>query len=91
MDKCEECGCLEIDGYEYHLAKCSQLKIHEEEESRTYIKKVDYEEISHDELAYAKNALKRYNSIVNELTEFLKKVCIDEVYECRYDCMYMLG
>ena len=91
MDKCEECGCLEIDAYEYHLAGCSKLKEHEESKARAYTKKVDYKELSRDELAYAKNALKRYSGIVNELTEFLKDVCIDEVYECRYDCMPVLG
>ena len=94
IEKCEECGCPQLSDLHHsfgvHYKNCSCAN----KNKRGRRRKVSLRNWR-DQLA---KTLKIYRSNVDyakeqllEARDCIKNTCLDEVYECRWDCYIVLG
>jgi len=81
FDLCGDCGCPLFKGYDTpHYKGCVRL-------TSARVVKTDAKKYLLRDLETYKNNIKHYKKKIEEIRDCIKDVCLDEIYECRWDCM----
>lgn len=80
IDKCPECGCPQFYGQTLHVKTCPCYGGNRHH-------KRSLKEIIRERIANCKADIKYNMECIEEIRDCIKDVCLDEIYECRWDCM----
>lgn len=86
MEKCPDCNCPDVRYSGVHFSWCPKLR----GRNRWKITKDYLLETLQERLEYYKKRIKEYEKEIIEIQQAhdsIKETCLDEVYECRWDCI----
>ena len=94
MQKCEECGCYQVASYnmeyfrqELHFKGCPKIELW----NRKVLKKDSLKRRVEEVVGDFENSIAHLKEKIIGVRDIIKDPCLDEVYECRWDCMAVLG
>ena len=90
IDICKKCKCPQIgiglqDEEQLHFKNCKEY----EEGWFNARRKKSLKKLINDQIKYRKQDVKDIKKEIREFADCLTKTCLDEVYECRWDCCIM--